>query len=139
MAPKELLIIYVVRSRIGNSPRHFSSSSISQSSIGNLVRPDLSPHKVAQRNEHKPGDPCDQRDAQTGYPPSRNQYCSEPDESENRTPRSARSKAHRRLRPLRGMPAKRKVRDKDHLPDKNAPEECRPQHVYICFGVQPMI
>src|SRR5580692_6071693 len=132
MAPSELLIIYVVRSRIGNSPRHFSSSSILQSSIGKLLGTDLSPHKVAQRNEDKPGYSRFQRDTQTGDPPSRDENCGQRRKSKNRTPRPTRSKPQRRFYPLRCSAPKRKMRNKNHLPNKNAAEERRSQHVNIC-------
>src|SRR4029077_9910946 len=131
MAPSELLIIYVVRSRIGNSPRHFSSSSILQGSLGNLRRTDLPPHKVAQRNEHKPGNSCEQSDAKTRDPPRGNKYCGQCRESKNRTPRPARGKPQGRFCPVRGAPAKRKMRDEYHLPHKNAAKKRRPQHVDV--------
>src|SRR5260370_23097879 len=124
---------------MGNSPRPFSTSSILQSSIGNLLRTDPSPHKVAQRNEHKPGDSRDQRDAQARYPPRRNQQGGEPRKSESRTPRPSRSKPHQRFFQLRGSATKRKVRDKNHLPDKNSPKKRTTQHIDITFDETPMI
>src|SRR5579859_6585709 len=129
MAPSELLIMYVVFSRIGNSPRHFKSSSILQGSIEILLGTDLSPHKVAQRNEHKPGDSSLEGDAQAGDPPCGNKHRRERCESESGTPWPARRKTEWRLRPLGSLPAKHKVGHENHLPDKNAAEERRSQHV----------
>src|SRR5690348_5908971 len=63
--------MYVVRSRIGNSPRHFRSSSTGRFSTGRYAGISSTPPKVAHRKDCEPGDPGEKGDAKAVDPPGR--------------------------------------------------------------------
>ncbi|PYU06496.1 MAG: hypothetical protein DMG34_05930, partial [Acidobacteria bacterium] len=74
IAPSELLIKYVVRSRIGNSPRQLSSSSMRCGSRSRLGALKLSPNKVTHGKEDEPRRAGKKSDVEVRDPPGGNEY-----------------------------------------------------------------
>src|SRR5712664_1797111 len=129
MAPNELLMRYVERSRIGNSPRHFSRSSMITHSNDSTAG--LPPSKIAQGNEKQPWQPGGERDAKSRHPPSRNEHSAESEGTKQRSPVAARTEARRRPWQPQDSPAKCQVGDENHQPHKNAAEKSGPEHVHV--------
>src|SRR6266849_10450439 len=95
IAPNELLIRYVERSRIGNSPRHFSRSSMITHSNDSTAG--LPPSKIAQGNEKQPWQPGGERDAKSRHPPGRNEHSAKSEGTKQRSPVAAWTEARWRF------------------------------------------
>src|ERR1700674_1180068 len=120
--------MYVVRSKIGNSPRHFRSSSIERPSTPGSSGAGLSPHKVAQRYEGQPGRASLKRYTKAGDPPRRDENPEKGRKAKQRAPRTGgREVQYRFSRASIGAP-ERQMCYQNHDPNERPAEECHADH-----------
>src|ERR1700735_3640299 len=128
IAPSELLIMYVVESRIGTPSRHLSNSSIVLSlgmfSFAAFFFRAARPQKIAQSDYPQPRQSPINRDFHSRNPPRRDQRAENRQQPRHRSPGAAWRKPYRQFAPFASeFSSECQMRQKNNEPAEKSAEK----------------